>query len=437
VNRIVKGEFSGQSAGQSQLVSVKDPGGVGPEDIRSQMDRLLASPSFRNSKRHTQFLHFLIEKYLTGVRSEIKERTIGIEVFERKPDYDLTIDPIVRGAAVELRKRIAQYYADPVHVGELRVELPVGAYVPTFHWPDQANKRAGERDQSQLELLTATKEQDPGSGGATQVAPARTGKIALSLRRILAVFALVALLGVLLFVLQRRATSDERALAAFWDPLFEGGDQIVICAGDLNGVMHVQPVPNDTWTHMTATENHLDPNIGAALLRLGTIMGSKNKRPVLKLADLTPLSDLREQPVVFLGGFNNPWTQRILAGLRFQMKSQVAAAGTYGMIIDQKNPQQTSWSVDLSAAMKSITRDYSLVTRLRDPLTGQPVVLLSGIGSYGNSAASEFVTKPAYFAQFSRTAPRGWEERTIQIVLETTVVDGKVSVPRVVAEQAN
>ena len=87
--------------------------------------------------------------------------------------------------------------------------------------------------------------------------------------------------------------------------------------------------------------------------------------------------------------------------------------------------------------MKSITRDYSLVTRLRDPLTGQPVVLLSGIGSYGNSAASEFVAKPAYFAQFSRTAPRGWEERTIQIVLETTVVDGKVSVPRVVAEQAN
>jgi hypothetical protein len=57
------------------------------------------------------------------------------------------------------------------------------------------------------------------------------------------------------------------------------------------------------------------------------------------------------------------------------------------------------------------------------------------MGPFGNSAASEFVSKPSDFAQFSRSAPKGWENRTVQIVLETTVVNGKISVPKVIAEQ--
>lgn len=114
------------------------------EEIAAQLQRILASPSFRNSKRNTQFLRFVVEKALAGSTAEIKERLIGVEVFERPHDYDVTTDPIVRGAAVELRRRIAQYYAEPDHAGELRVELPLGSYVPLFHWPKGANKERQE-----------------------------------------------------------------------------------------------------------------------------------------------------------------------------------------------------------------------------------------------------------------------------------------------------
>jgi hypothetical protein len=74
---------------------------------------------------------------------------------------------------------------------------------------------------------------------------------------------------------------------------------------------------------------------------------------------------------------------------------------------------------------------------MNDPLTGEPVIILAGLGPYGTSAASEFVSNPEYFSQFSQNAPKGWESRNIQIVLETSVVNGRVSVPRVVAEQVN
>jgi hypothetical protein len=48
-------------------------------------------------------------------------------------DYDTNQDPIVRASAAEIRKRIAQYYHEPGHETELRIELPLGSYVPVFH----------------------------------------------------------------------------------------------------------------------------------------------------------------------------------------------------------------------------------------------------------------------------------------------------------------
>jgi hypothetical protein len=162
------------------------------------------------------------------------------------------------------------------------------------------------------------------------------------------------------------------------------------------------------------------------------LLGAKGKGARLRLADMTDLADLRQQPVIFVGGFNNPWAQRIIAGLRFRM--MVSQDARYSTITDQNNPA-SSWKFESSLQVNSIPRDYSLVTRMDDPLTGQPVVLLSGLGTYGNSAASEFVSNPTYFSQFSKNAPKGWENRNLQIVLETTVVDGRLSVPKVVAVQ--
>src|SRR2546430_17456511 len=80
------------------------------EKIRAQMERLLHSTHFRNSKRYPTLLRYMVEETLEGRGSHLKERTLGVEVFGRPADYDTASDPVVRVTVAEIRKRIAQYY---------------------------------------------------------------------------------------------------------------------------------------------------------------------------------------------------------------------------------------------------------------------------------------------------------------------------------------
>src|ERR1017187_9914971 len=86
--------------------------GLTAEMIRAQLDLLVRDDVFRASRRSVAFLRYVVEQTLNGSASQIKERTIGVEVFGREPTYDTNLDHIVRTAATELRKRLAIYYGD-------------------------------------------------------------------------------------------------------------------------------------------------------------------------------------------------------------------------------------------------------------------------------------------------------------------------------------
>src|ERR1700756_5703671 len=106
--------------------------------IHEQLERLLASPFFSHSRRFPSFLRYVIEKTLAGQEDELKERTLGVEIFGRQADYDTASDPIVRVTAAEIRKRIAQYYQTPGHEHEIRISLQAGGYIPQFYEPASA-----------------------------------------------------------------------------------------------------------------------------------------------------------------------------------------------------------------------------------------------------------------------------------------------------------
>src|SRR5664279_5937587 len=78
--------------------------------VQAQLDRMVADPLFKNSRRFPVFLRYVVEHTLDGCPEALKERTLGIEVFGRPPNYDTNADPVVRATAGEIRKRIAQYY---------------------------------------------------------------------------------------------------------------------------------------------------------------------------------------------------------------------------------------------------------------------------------------------------------------------------------------
>ena len=104
-------------------------------ELLQQLERIVDSKYFRNSKRYPVLLRFVVEQTLAGRSNLLKERTLGMTIFDRDSDYDTNADPIVRVTAGEVRKRIAQYYQEPAHEHEWKIYLPLGSYVPRFLFP--------------------------------------------------------------------------------------------------------------------------------------------------------------------------------------------------------------------------------------------------------------------------------------------------------------
>lgn len=102
------------------------PTAIGTE---AQLARILDSAQFRKSPRLQTFLRFIVSLTLAGKAEEIKESTIAAEVFGREDTAD---DSIVRSAARRLRTRLDEYYQQSGPADPVRIELPVGTYVPVF-----------------------------------------------------------------------------------------------------------------------------------------------------------------------------------------------------------------------------------------------------------------------------------------------------------------
>jgi hypothetical protein len=105
------------------------------QEIRAELDRLLQSPAFRTSKRCREFLDYIVEHTINGPNGALKERSIGVELFQLPKDFDTGQHTIVRVTANEVRKKLAQYYqADNGNERPVRIELPPGSYSTEFKW---------------------------------------------------------------------------------------------------------------------------------------------------------------------------------------------------------------------------------------------------------------------------------------------------------------
>src|SRR5215475_2360857 len=87
---------------------------------------------FARNDRISSFLRFVVEQELSGSGNQIKESIIGVEVFGRRPDYNVRQDSIVRTEAGKLRTRLSKYYANGGAADELIIDLPKGGYRPVF-----------------------------------------------------------------------------------------------------------------------------------------------------------------------------------------------------------------------------------------------------------------------------------------------------------------
>ena len=392
--------------------------------ILQQLERMLKSRHFRNSRRYPAFLSHIVRRTLEGDLDSLKERILGIEVFKRPHDYDTGSDPVVRITAGEVRKRIALYYHDEGTEQELRIELPPGSYVPVFSTP--ANGYAA----AEAALSSA--------GGLSRVETAsvetaeESASPRLARKWILAgataVLVLIAVVAALYFWNQARSPIE-----SMWRPFVSSPDQVLIVVGTPLGRQYDSPgMPLDSHSH-----EQMSFNDALALTEITGLMETHSQLYRIQTAGATSLDDLRKRPVVLIAAFGNPWSVRILSPLRFSLlRQQIAPDGRtmLGSVIDRRN-SAAGWNFDFTKPMTVNSKNYAIVARLRSDLTEGPIAVIAGLGAGATESAGEFVSNPGYLQQISTVAPVNWRSKNFELVLEVPMVDGKSGHAHIVASE--
>jgi len=102
------------------------------DEIGAQMARVLSSKDFDASDRNRRFLEYVVQEAMAGRADRIKAYSIATTVFGRNEDFDPQQDAIVRIEAGRLRRSLDRYYLTSGRNDEVRISIPVGAYVPVF-----------------------------------------------------------------------------------------------------------------------------------------------------------------------------------------------------------------------------------------------------------------------------------------------------------------
>jgi len=415
-------------ASSSHSVNGQNGAQFGPDPalVREQLRRLVAHPLFTNSKRYPVLLAYTVEQTLLGNASELKERTIGVEAFGREPVYDVNLDPVVRTAAAEVRKRLSQYYYNPDHAGELVIELPIGSYAPTFREP------AAPQRGFAAEPLVSENVESPDSVLQSVVhAKAEQAHSRLVTRRRIQ-FAIALLMAALIgfgvgrvrLPSQAAGPGESSNMSRFWQPITATSSRVTYCLAE-----PTDSADSENRTFPASEGSNLNAYDVITLARSLVPLVPKNGQFRVLAASDTGFAQLREGPFVLIGAFDNPWTMRITQDLPvgFEYDNQVRE------VVDRKSVPKKLWTLQWQVPGKSLARDYAIVARLHDTVTGEPVVILAGILGEGTEAASEVVSNPAYLDAMLQKAPKNWDQLNLEAVIEANVIDGHPGPPTVVA----
>jgi hypothetical protein len=386
-----------------------------------ELQEVLASPHFCNSRRYPALLQYIVEKTLAGKAELLKERTLGVEVFDRPPSYDTNADTVVRYTAGEVRKRLSLYYHEHGSSSSIRISLPAGSYIPEFeYWHEPGTEGHAALSHWGAEL--------PVRRTLPLEAGARAGALwgGVSRRRVMWLVATVMLVLALAAGARWRYSSlhPQSALDAFWVPVLRDQRMALICTG---GSSFAQ---NNFSGVITAGKDVDYPfvsiQIASAIAQLSGLMEQDGATTQLDSAASTPLTELREHPVILLGGYNNQWTLRLLQPLRFHFSPEVDAS-----IVDQTQPQ-VRWARDHSLPYSSAD-DYAVVARYRDATTDGWVIVLAGLGRNGTEAAAQFATSPHYLQLLRERIGSDFANRNVEAVLKVNVIEGKTGAPAILA----
>ena len=413
--------------------------------IRDELDAMLTTPIFVQSQRCKRFLRYIVEQSLAGNAGQLKERTIGIAVFERANDYDTGDDSIVRVTANEIRKRLSQFYAESSVAHRILIELPRGSYVPEFRiqplrGSGKSNRTSPSDTGVQPGSTTRANAGEPQSVAPADIADRRhtaetsTGNV----RRKRAAYAAIAVLliaAAAAFAIWKVKTAKRSP--DLWDSFTHAGVPILVCIDthNLQPLVPEQSAEGQRFVDLVLRRQIISLDDAAILSSMASELGKRGIPFRVVGAEQTSLADLRRQPVILIGAIDNKWTVHLTQNLRYRIQIANPPGSGSGKepiasIVDSEHPESTQWVTDLSVPFTAWKRDYAIVARIDDSTTGVPVLIEAGLGNDGTVAASELINTGA-LAETLANETSCHAKRNFEAVIGTQIIDTKSGPPHV------
>jgi hypothetical protein len=429
--------------------------------LKRYLNEITEGPAFKGSARSAQFLEYVIWQSAAGKIADLKERTIGIELFGRTPTYDTGEDAIVRVTASDVRKRLMQHYNGAGNASEFQIRLPSGGYLPELI---RTPKMGPDGLANQLSVDKKPAE-TPMQGLASLERPNNESSANWK-RWILPILGVIALAGGIALPIVNRpgltASSGKRvgsSGAAPWAALFDGSRRVLIIASDPN-IEEIQRMSHSSLSLSDyANQSYVPPGAsaltpaeigfmkdilrgnkissfdGSIIANLASLMTPGHNRVLVKAARVLRAEDLQtDENLVFLGSpRSNPWTSMFDPVLDFQF---VFDTRTQREFVRNVHPGKGESSEYVPTAGGFDTGEsFALISVFHNPGYGGRVLIIAGASGEGTEAAGDLVADPARWASVLQAChiARDASRQSLQILLHLETMAGSSSTVDTVA----
>lgn len=414
--------------------------------------RVAASKTFAGSQGLQAFLLYISERTLSGQGEQVKEQTIGMAVFHRKPDYDPGSDNIVRVRAGQLRQRLARYFETEGEAEPLIISIPKGAYVPVFE-PRPAHQPAAD--------LTAPAADLTAPAPAAPLPQASIERADLPAHRVWPYWAAIGTLAALALFFALRTPSVvgvpklSKDMRAVWAPMFEGRGDLLVVHGDLTyalwqdlagrnltladyvGMKFLSYSPPEMREMLNEVASRRYTSIADANLasKIPALSSSFGKQTRFRFARQLDVRDLSSGSVILVGSRRaNPWVELFENRLQYIFGYDIESHRPYF----QNRLPKPGESPILSRGSDPVRDTYADVAMFPHQGGKGSVLIIEGLSMEGTDAAGEFLLNPEscdLLAQRMR-AELGGTGKPFEALLRLTPVAGASANARLVSLRA-
>jgi hypothetical protein len=349
-------------------------------DTLAQIQRIVQSKAFRTSELQRNLLSYLADKSLQGTADDLKEYTVGLDVFAKPASYDPRQESVVRMHVGRLRQKIGEYYRTEGTADPIVVDLPKGGFKVTFEprqLPADAPAVGAGNSRRQIALLAAC--------------------LVLALTS-------AGYLGIRLWRAERQAAAAIPALTpelqTLWAPLLSSSRPLMVCL--------------DSPAHGVTGAGTAS---GAFLL--GQFLAQRKQNVVLTTSDSLSVTEIAMGDMVFLGpGTGNRPLRAISGDLQLVLEKD-------GIRNLRPRAGEPAFIPDVTVKDGEVEATHALISHLAGPHGVGEVLYLSSNHISGVMGAVQAFTDPGLARTLvaKMRVHNGAVPRYYQVVLKVNSMD--------------